>query len=634
LLFVFPLQKAIVFSFACGALTVKILYPASKSKQTEGGNNAMKQSNIANTKIMRIAIISLVVIVLSVIVSVVALPVVSIITTLLAILILSFIIGGNSSNLSELRSLVHDVARGNLNVNMSKSNILNGDIGALTQDIYTVVETLKNIRNDFEVFSQNIVGDYEYRLDVSEYTGAYKDIMQAVNSAVDITEGEGWVMMEAIESVIQGNFDVQSKRLPGKRATVNEKTDEFLAQLKNVTNQIDLMIESTINGDLSFQVDTAKYNGDWATLMSGLNNIAKAVDVPLKVIDIAFEELKNGNFDLNIIDSKITEAGYNSDANLYKGVFSNIIANFEVAVADISSYIDELKQILAQMADGDLRNSIEREYVGSFDSIKRSVNNINETLHKTMSEISAASNQVLSGAKQIATSATDLANGASQQAASVEELNANIDMINNQTNQNATDATEANKLSDKSTVGAKDGNEAMRQMLEAMQQIKESSSSISSVNKVIQDIAFQTNLLALNAAVEAARAGEHGKGFAVVAEEVRNLAARSQEAAQQTTGLIEDSINRVDAGSSIAESTAQALEVIVNNASEVSQIITGIANSSREQAEAVGQASIGIGQISSVVQSNSAVSEETAAAAEELSSQSELLQKLVSYFKL
>ena len=216
----------------------------------------------------------------------------------------------------------------------------------------------------------------------------------------------------------------------------------------------------------------------------------------------------------------------------------------------------------------------------------------------------------------------------------MEELNVSIETIRLLVENNVQNASTASSLSDKSTESAKSGNEAVEQMLEAMQQIKDSSNSISGINKVIQDIAFQTNLLALNASVEAARAGDHGKGFAVVADEVRTLAGRSQEAAAETTKLIQDSINRVEVGSNIAESTAEALGIIVSNVSEVSHVISNVSTSSKEQGKAAQLTTEGIIKIADVAHNNSASSEHTAAAAEELTGQAETLRQLVSFFKL
>jgi methyl-accepting chemotaxis protein len=297
-------------------------------------------------------------------------------------------------------------------------------------------------------------------------------------------------------------------------------------------------------------------------------------------------------------------------------------------------YIHEISDVVTAVAEGDLGKNINRDYVGEFSQIKTAVNNISQMLHKAMSEINVAAKYVLEGATKITTSAMELADGSTAQAASLEELHGSVDMINKQTAKFADNANEASSLSSKSTQNANEGNDAMKQMLDAMMNIKDSSNNISKIIKVIQDIAFQTNLLALNAAVEAARAGEHGKGFAVVAEEVRSLAARSQDAASETTNLINDSITRVESGTIIAESTSASLDAIVTGADEVMVLINNIATAAGAQADMVSQISTTLLHTATTVQNNSKFAHEAAATAEELNSQSEMLQQLVAYFKL
>ncbi|MCL1844765.1 MAG: methyl-accepting chemotaxis protein [Defluviitaleaceae bacterium] len=537
---------------------------------------------------------------------------------------------------AQLADLVSEFADGKVNVNRN-IDTADDEIGRLTNDIYDLTDVIKAIVSDVMDFChQNyIVGDYEFKMDAGKYKGAFKELAEGINKVPEGGEEEGWVLIDAMENIGKGKFDFEVKQLPGKRIVTNKAIDVLLNNLKGLNVDLNNMIEATsVRGDLHFRIDVSKYSGDWQKIVTGLNDIAKAVDEPLTSIEFCLNEMKQGNFDLEKIDRMFVEKGIATDPESYNGTFRKIIMATESTLSEVASYVKDISSSLSQMAEGDLRVKVTRNYIGDFNAIKNSINAISTGLNKTISEITSASEQVLSGAKQISSSAMDLANGASQQASSVQELNASVDLINQQTQSNAQNANEANALSNTSTANAREGNEAMQQTLGAMNEIKEASNNISKIIRTIQDIAFQTNLLALNAAVEAARAGEHGKGFAVVAEEVRSLAARSQEAAGETTSLIGTSISTVDSGAEIARSTAETLDTIVDNANKVLNVVTAISSSSNEQAEAIAQIVVGLNQISQVVQSNSAASEETAAASQELTSQAELLQQLVSYFKV
>jgi methyl-accepting chemotaxis protein len=314
-------------------------------------------------------------------------------------------------------------------------------------------------------------------------------------------------------------------------------------------------------------------------------------------------------------------------------LFSAVVA-FIMVKKMIMEPVTELESAMAQAGDGNLDIYVENDSKDEIGNLTRSFMKMIDNIHSVVQAINTASDQVAAGSIQVSDSSMSLSQGATEQASSIEELIATTNQIASQTNGNAENANNAKRIVEETRSHAEEGNQQMVDMLGAMKTINESSNNISNIIKVIDDIAFQTNILALNAAVEAARAGQHGKGFAVVAEEVRNLAARSADAAKETTSLIEGSISNVESGTKIANETADALNEIVSGISKTADLVNEIAIASSEQAIGVQQINQGINQISDVVQTTSATAEETAAASEELSGQADMLKRQVMTFKL
>ncbi len=477
-----------------------------------------------------------------------------------------------------------------------------------------------NFAKSKEKFNESIVAINENLSKLKELNGINPDILSNYDSEIQNWLSIGDSIVKQIEA---GNLPQASTMLLQQCTPTLEKLAQTSIKL---TDDVNLRAEQTIQNNLKIVNSINMFTVFLlvaAVILSVLISliVTKSIVVPIRELSNVSENLSKGILDTNITYSSKDEIGAMADS-------------MRASMNKLSMYISDIDKALETLAKGDFNITRTEPFVGDFENIEKSFTKFIVEMSATISKINGVSEQVAIGSQQVLVGAQELAQGATEQSSSVDDLSNIINSITEDINLNAKNAQEANILANRAGQSLVNSNEKMRQMIIAMTDISEKSNEISKIIKTIDDIAFQTNILALNAAVEAARAGSAGKGFAVVADEVRNLAQKSAEAAQNTTALIEGTVEAVKNGSLIADETAKSLLEIVEDSTRTTEMMINIAEASEKQAQAANHIRETISEISSVVQINSATAEESSAASEELSMQSKSLKELVGGFTL
>lgn len=457
------------------------------------------------------------------------------------------------------------------------------------------------------------------RIGLTELEQSYiNQISQTSNNLVPLEEA-------AMESVKEGKKEEAVEAVYGQEyeaslLIIHGLTEEFIQEIKDRTraNVSSMGVIALIFDIICFFVLGIVI----VFIGKNLLYIQKELIQPILIIEKQMRCIAEGNlsaeFEMEINESEI-------------GLLAHAIHNTK---STLKSVIGEISSTLEEMAKGRFDITLKENYIGELSQIKKSFEEIFGELNETFSKIQTAANHVNDGSSQMAEAAQDLAEGTTNQASVVEEILASMNTIENTIEEDAKEAKESADAIIQIGASLSKSYEMMIRLKNIIDEMNKSSEQIGGIISTIDDIANETNLLALNATIEAARAGEAGKSFAVVAEQVKSLADASAQAAQNTSVLIENSIELIKEGTKMAEITATDLNEVMQDTKESVTRMVSIAESSQTKIVQIQEITEGVNQIAAVVETNSATAQETAASSQEQSSQAQVLRDMIDKFQI
>jgi methyl-accepting chemotaxis protein len=361
-----------------------------------------------------------------------------------------------------------------------------------------------------------------------------------------------------------------------------------------------MLANAGVAGELATRADAGRHQGDYRTIVEGVNHTLDAVIGPLNVAADYLGRISRGD-----LPARITAT--------YRGEFDTIKNNLNILIGAM----EDVTRTAEEIAQGNLTVVVKERSSG--DKLMQALVEMVSALTGTVTEIRTIAGQLASASQAISAASLEVSNGASSQAAAAEEASSSMEQMGSNIKQNADNAYETDKIATKS---AKDAEESGKSVVAAVGVMKEIANKIS----IIEEISRQTNLLALNAAIEAARAGEHGKGFAVVAAEVRKLAERSQKAAGEINQLSGATVK-------VSLKAGEMLEKLVPDIRKTAELVREITAASKEQDVGSEQINKALQQLERVIQQNASAAEEMSSTTQQLTGQADQLMSAIGFFR-
>ena len=434
--------------------------------------------------------------------------------------------------------------------------------------------------------------------------------------------GEPDYAAEAVGKISAGDLSTDLALRAGDNSSLLYSLKAMQDSLRGIVSEIQAIVQAGVQGDFSRKMALRGKQGFGKDIATELNQLSATTEAGLNDVMRVTNALAAGD-----LTQKITKD--------YPGVFGQLKDDVNRTTEQLREIIlDEVGRVLEAMSHGDLTEKISKDYPGAFGQLKEDANTTVEKLMEIIAQVKNSAGLITAAAQEIAQGNTDLSQRTTEQASNLEETASSMEELTSTVKQNAENAKHANQLSMSASDIAVKGGKVVGNVVDTMASISDSSKKIADIINVIEGIAFQTNILALNAAVEAARAGEQGRGFAVVASEVRSLAQRSATAAKEIKILIDDSVDKVDAGSKQVDQAGATMNEVVAAVKRVTDIMAEIAAASNEQSAGIEQVNEAIVHMDTVTQQNAALVEEASAAADSMREQATALDEAMGTFKL